>query len=205
MEHFYLFVLTTLLIVLTPGADTVLVTKNTLMNGKGVGFKTVGGICLGLTIHIAIALLGLSAVIANSVLLFNIIKYAGAAFLIFMGISALFSKRFDLTPDSTASNKKKKGSYFLHGLLSNVLNPKAIIFFMAFLPQFMIPGQYNLLHLVMIGITPVLLTILWLFIYVNLINSIRSWFQKPLFISAFQRLSGIMLMSLGMKLAFDKE
>ena len=160
---------------------------------------------MGLTIHIAIALLGLSAVIANSVLLFNIIKYAGAAFLIFMGISALFSKRFDLTPDSTASNKKKKGSYFLHGLLSNVLNPKAIIFFMAFLPQFMIPGQYNLLHLVMIGITPVLLTILWLFIYVNLINSIRSWFQKPLFISAFQRLSGIMLMSLGMKLAFDKE
>ncbi|MBT2606522.1 LysE family translocator [Bacillus sp. ISL-53] len=205
MEHFYLFVTTTLLIVLTPGADTVLVTKNTLINGKGIGFKTVGGVCLGLTIHIVIALLGLSAVIANSVLLFKIIKYAGAAFLIFMGISTLFSKQFNLTPDNTTSNKKQKGSYFLQGLLSNVLNPKAIVFFMAFLPQFIIPGKHNLVHLVIIGITPVILTILWLFIYVNLINSIRGWFQKPFFTSAFQRLSGIMLISLGLKLAFDKK
>lgn len=204
MDHYYLFVITTLLIILTPGADTVLVTKNTLIKGKRVGFKTVGGVCLGLTIHIVVALLGLSAVIANSVLLFKIIKYAGAAFLVFMGISALFSKQFNLTPDDTTSNKDQKGSYFLQGLLSNVLNPKAIVFFMAFLPQFIKPGNYNFSQLVIIGITPVILTILWLFVYVHLINSIRTWFQKPLFVSAFHRLAGIMLISLGMKLAFEK-
>lgn len=94
-----------------------------------------------------------------------------------MGITTLFSKQFNLTPDDSTSNKKKqKGSYFLQGLLSNVLNPKAVIFFMAFLPQFMTPGKSNLLQMVIIGITPILLNILWLFIYVNLINSIRSWF-----------------------------
>nr|WP_141434278.1 LysE family translocator [Bacillus sp. 03113] len=132
MDHYYLFVITTLLIALTPGADTVLVTKNTLVQGKGVGFKTVGGVCAGITIHIAIALLGLSAIIANSVLFFKIIKYAGSAFLILMGIFTLFSKKPNLTSDTTTSEKTPKGSYFLQGMFSNVLNPKAIIFFMSF-------------------------------------------------------------------------
>jgi len=174
MDHYYLFVITTLLISLTPGADTVLVTKNTLVQGKGVGFKTAGGICAGITVHIAIAVLGLSAIIAKSVLLFAIIKYAGAAFLILMGIFTLFSKKRNFTSDTSTSDKATKGSYFLQGMFSNVLNPKAIIFFMSFLPQFIVPGEHNLLQMMIIGITPVLITFIWLFFYVNLINYIRE-------------------------------
>ncbi|MBT2736081.1 LysE family translocator [Bacillus sp. ISL-7] len=204
MHHYYLFVITTLLIVLTPGADTVLVTKNTLVRGKGVGFKTVGGVCAGITIHIAIAVLGLSAIIANSVLLFTMIKYAGAAFLILMGIFTLFSKKFNLTSDTNTSEKTPKGSYFLQGMFSNVLNPKAIIFFMSFLPQFIVPGENTLLQMIIIGITPVLITLIWLFFYVNLINYIRGWFNKRSFLSAFQRLTGFMLITLGIKIAFEK-
>ncbi|MGG4383075.1 LysE family translocator (plasmid) [Priestia megaterium] len=204
MDHYYLFVITTLLISLTPGADTVLVTKNTLVQGKGVGFKTAGGICAGITVHIAIAVLGLSAIIAKSVLLFAIIKYAGAAFLILMGIFTLFSKKRNFTSDTSTSDKATKGSYFLQGMFSNVLNPKAIIFFMSFLPQFIVPGEHNLLQMMIIGITPVLITFIWLFFYVNLINYIREWFNKPSFLAAFQRLTGFMLITLGMKLAFEK-
>jgi len=204
MDHYYLFVITTLLISLTPGADTVLVTKNTLVQGKGVGFKTAGGICAGITVHIAIAVLGLSAIIAKSVLLFAIIKYAGAAFLILMGIFTLFSKKRNFTSDTSTSDKATKGSYFLQGMFSNVLNPKAIIFFMSFLPQFIVPGEHNLLQMMIIGITPVLITFIWLFFYVNLINYIREWFNKPSFLAAFQRLTGLMLITLGMKLAFEK-
>lgn len=204
MDHYYLFVITTLLIALTPGADTVLITKNTLVRGKAVGFKTVGGVCAGITIHIAIAILGLSAIIANSVFLFQIIKYTGAAFLILMGIFTLFSKKPNLTSDTTTSEKTPTGSYFLQGMLSNVLNPKAIIFFMSFLPQFIVPGEHTILQMIIIGITPVLITVIWLFFYVNLINYIRAWFKKPAFLSAFQRLTGFMLITLGMKLAFEK-
>ncbi|MGG1663617.1 LysE family translocator [Brevibacillus sp. NRS-1366] len=204
MEHYYLFVITTLLIALTPGADTVLVTKNTLFRGKGVGFKTVGGVCAGITIHIAIAVLGLSAIIANSVLLFTIIKYIGAAFLILMGIVTLFSKKPNLSSDTTTSEKTPIRSYFFQGMFSNVLNPKAIIFFMSFLPQFIVPEEHTLFQMIIIGITPVLITFIWLFFYVNLINYIRSWFNKPSFLSAFQRLTGLMLITLGMKLAFEK-
>lgn len=204
MDHYYLFVITTLLISLTPGADTVLVTKNTLVQGKGVGFKTAGGICAGITVHIAIAVLGLSAIIAKSVLLFAIIKYAGAAFLILMGIFTLFSKKRNFTSDATTLEKTPKGSFFLQGMFSNVLNPKAIIFFMSFLPQFIVPGEHNLLQMIIIGITPVLITFIWLFFYVNLINYIREWFNKPSFLAAFQRLTGLMLITLGMKLAFAK-
>ncbi|WP_408008031.1 LysE family translocator [Pseudalkalibacillus sp. A8] len=204
MDHYYLFVITTLLIALTPGADTVLVTKNTLVQGKGVGFRTVGGVCTGITIHIAIAVLGLSTIIANSVLLFKIIKYTGAAFLILMGIFTLFSKKPNLTSDTTTLEKTSKGSYFLQGMFSNVLNPKAVIFFMSFLPQFIVPGEHTLLQMIIIGITPVLITFIWLFFYVNLINYIRVWFNKPSFLSVFQRLTGFMLITLGMKLAFEK-
>ncbi|MBT2259721.1 LysE family translocator [Priestia megaterium] len=204
MDHYYLFVITTLLISLTPGADTVLVTKNTLVQGKEVGFKTAGGICAGITVHIAIAVLGLSAIIAKSVLLFAIIKYAGAAFLILMGIFTLFSKKRNFTSDATTSEKTPKGSFFLQGMFSNVLNPKAIIFFVSFLPQFIVPGEHNLLKMMIIGITPVLITFIWLFFYVNLINYIREWFNKPSFLAAFQRLTGLMLITLGMKLAFAK-
>lgn len=205
MYHYYLFVITTLLIVLTPGADTLLVTKNTLVKGKEVGFKTVGGVCAGITIHIVIAVLGLSAIIANSIFLFKMIKYAGAAFLILMGILTLFSKKLNITSEDTATSEKTpKGSFFLQGMLSNVLNPKAIIFFISFLPQFIVPGENTLLQMILIGLTPVLLTLIWLFLYVNLINYIRVWFNKPSFLSAFQRITGFMLITLGMKLAFEK-
>ncbi|WP_221566835.1 LysE family translocator [Alkalihalobacillus sp. TS-13] len=204
MDHYYLFVITTLLITLTPGADTVLVTKNTLVQGKGVGFKTGGGVCAGITIHIAIAVLGLSAIIANSVLLFQIIKYAGATFLILMGIFTLFSKKPHLNSDTNTSEKTPKGSYFMQGMFSNVLNPKAIIFFMSFLPQFIVPDEHTLLQMIIIGITPVLITFIWLFFYVNLIHYIRVWFNQPSFISAFQRLTGFMLITLGVKLAFER-
>ncbi|WP_257350650.1 LysE family translocator [Pseudalkalibacillus decolorationis] len=204
MDHYYLFVITTLMIALTPGADTVLVTKNTLIQGKGVGFKTVVGICAGIAIHILIAVLGLSAIIANSVLLFKIIKYVGAGFLILMGIVTLFSKRPNLASDNTTTEKRLKGSYFLQGMFSNVFNPKAVVFFMSFLPQFIVPEEHTLLQMIIIGVTPVLITLIWLFCYVNLINHIRVWFNKPFFLYAFQRLTGFILITLGMKLAFEK-
>jgi RhtB (resistance to homoserine/threonine) family protein len=204
MDHYLIFVITILLIAITPGADTVLVTKNTLVKGKGVGFKTVCGVCVGIAIHIVIAVLGLSAIIANSVLLFKFIKYAGAAFLILIGILTLFSKKSNLTSDITTSEKTPKGSYFLQGMFSNVFNPKAIIFFVSFLPQFIVPNEHTLFQMVIIGATPILITLLWLFFYVNLINYIRVWFNKPLFLSTFQRLTGFILITLGMKLAFEK-
>ncbi|MFC4077975.1 LysE family translocator [Salinithrix halophila] len=204
MDHYYLFIITTLLITITPGADTVLVTKNTLVQGKGVGLKTVGGVCGGVAIHIVITVLGLSAIIANSIFVFKIIKYAGAAFLILMGIFTLFSKKSNGTQDTTTSKKIPKGSYFLQGMFSNVFNPKAVIFFMSFLPQFIIPDEHNLLQMMIIGLTPVLITFIWLFFYVNLINYIRAWFNKSSFLSVFQRLTGFILITLGMKLAFEK-
>ncbi|MFQ6584617.1 LysE family translocator [Priestia megaterium] len=204
MNHYYLFILTTLLIAITPGADTVLVTKNTLNQGRKVGLKTVAGVCTGIVIHELLAILGLSAIIASSVLLFNIVKYAGAAFLIFMGISILLSKKKSITAHTTTTEQKSETSSFLQGLLSNVLNPKAIIFFISFLPQFIKPEENTSLQMVLLGITPVLVTLVWLAIYVNLINYVRKWFNKPAFQSIFQRATGLVLITLAMRLAFEK-
>ncbi|WP_047155455.1 LysE family translocator [Aneurinibacillus tyrosinisolvens] len=204
MNHYYLFMLTTLLIAITPGADTVLVTKNTLAQGKRVGLKTVVGICTGIIIHELLAILGLSAIIASSVLLFEFVKYAGAAFLIYMGISTLFSKKKNITAHITTSGKTSKSSSFLQGVFSNVLNPKAVIFFVSFLPQFIVRGENTLLQMFLLGVVPVFITLIWLVIYVYLIDYVRIWFNKPSFQSAFQRITGFMLITLGMKLVFEK-
>lgn len=204
MSHYFLFIMTTILITITPGADTLLVTRNTLTKGKKVGLKTVAGVCAGIAIHEIFALIGLSAIIASSVLLFEIVKYTGAAFLIYMGISALFSKQKITNDDTNPAKETSNQSHFLKGLLSNVLNPKAMVFFMSLLPQFITPGENSLSQIVLLGVTPVFITLIWLFVYVNLINLLRDWFNKPSIASKFQRITGIMLISLGMKLALEK-
>ncbi|MGG4555224.1 LysE family translocator [Paenibacillus humicus] len=205
MNEYFLFLFTTLLIALTPGADTVLVTKNTLSQGRRAGLKTVAGVCTGIIIHELLAILGLSAIIASSVLLFNIVKYVGVAFLIFMGLSILLSKKYYNTNNITNSeNQKFETPSFFQGLLSNVLNPKAIIFFIFFIPQFIKPSENISLQMFLLGVTPVLITLIWLAIYVNLIGYIRKWFNKPTFQSIFQRITGFVLITLALKLAFEK-
>jgi RhtB (resistance to homoserine/threonine) family protein len=211
MENFYLYVLITIMMVIMPGTDTALVTKNTLSQGLRGGQSTVLGIATGLVVHTMAAVLGLSAIIGKSLFLFELVKYAGAIYLFYLGITTLISKHKQFSSEfvQTDGNVEDKisincnKSCFFQGMFSNILNPKSVIFFMSFLPQFINTSGNVFLQLVLMSFILILFAVLWFLLFVFILNHVRSWFNNPKFQSAFQRITGLMLISLGFKLVFE--
>src|SRR5688572_5733136 len=135
IENFYLFLTVSLLVNISPGPDMLYTAARSLSQGTRAGIFSALGIFTGCLFHITAAVFGLSAIIAASVLLFSIIKYAGAAYLVWLGIRSLVKKTKPIDMiDTIASQPNKK--IFLQGMLTNVLNPKVAVFFLSFLPQF---------------------------------------------------------------------
>ncbi|SEO95429.1 LysE family translocator [Propionispora vibrioides] len=209
MENFGVFILTALAAAILPGADFALVTKNTLAAGRSGGQLSACGVASGLLVHTMAAVLGLSAIIAQSVTLFEWIKYIGAAYLCYMGWMTFrhAGESAELTAADGGENAGaavKLSSYFWQGALTNVLNPKASIFYLTLLPQFVTPGENAQFYLFVLGLTAVLIVLLWFLFVASAFGYIRAWFAKPLFRINFQRCVGFMLFSFGVKLALSK-
>ncbi len=132
------FVTAALALLLTPGPAVLYIVGRSIEQGRMAGFVSTLGIGSGSVVHVIFAALGLSALLMQSVLAFSVVKYAGAAYLIFLGIRTLTSK----TKAMTAQNieKEKLSKIFWQGMIVNVLNPKTALFFFAFLPQFVSPS-----------------------------------------------------------------
>ncbi|WP_167568627.1 LysE family translocator [Brevibacillus migulae] len=211
MENYFLYVLISIVMVILPGTDTALVTKNTLSGGSGGGVATVLGIASGIFVHTAAAAMGISALIAQSVFWFEIVKYAGAIYLFYLGIQSLIMRKTKSAPDDTASStertvsvKKSKRSHYIQGAFSNILNPKSLVFFMTFLPQFIDPHRDTMPQMLLLSITLVILAVAWFMCLVLLINRVRAWFSSPGFQRTFQRVTGGMLILLGIKLVMEE-
>ncbi|EAO52806.1 Transporter, LysE family [Bacillus thuringiensis serovar israelensis ATCC 35646] len=138
MENYMLFILTALLIIMMPGPGFALVTKNTISHGRNGGIKTVLGTVSGMMIHTIMATLGLSAILMKFAMLFTLIKYAGAFYLIYLAVKSIksaFSKKEDMS-SSVEINSKDIGTVksFRQGFTTAILNPKTAVFFLSFLP-----------------------------------------------------------------------
>src|SRR4051812_17603433 len=135
IHDFALFITTGALLNLTPGPDTLYILGRSIAHGRRAGVASALGISVGSVCHTCAAALGLSAVLATSAWAFTIVKIAGAAYLIFLGIRALLERQHDL---SLPGRFRQRGtaSAFRQGILTNILNPKVALFFLAFLPQF---------------------------------------------------------------------
>ncbi|PFD97791.1 LysE family translocator [Priestia megaterium] len=207
MENFYLFVITCIFLIVLPGPDTAIMTKNTLTVGKQGGFKTMLGICCALSIHTLTAIVGLSAIIAKSALLFSIFKYIGAVYLIYLGIKSLWTLRNKNTTETIepiAKSKYKNESSFKQGFLTNLLNPKIAVFFLTFLPQFVNPESHTFMPFLILGITYIVLTIVWYLFYIYLLNQISSFMKKPKTQKVIEGITGTILIGFGIKLALEK-
>ncbi|MGG0550362.1 LysE family translocator [Priestia megaterium] len=207
MENFYLFVITCVFLVILPGPDTAIMTKNTLTVGKQGGFKTMLGICCALSIHTLTAIVGLSAIIAKSALLFSIFKYVGAVYLIYLGVKSLWTLRNKEkveTIETIAKNKYKNKSSFKQGFLTNLLNPKIAVFFLTFLPQFVNPGSHTFMPFLILGITYIVLTVVWYLFYIYLLNQISAFMKKPKTQKFIEGITGTILIGFGIKLALEK-
>ncbi|KAB2375796.1 LysE family translocator [Bacillus sp. RM2(2019)] len=207
IENYLLFIIMSICLIILPGPDTAMATKNTLVAGKVGGVKTVFGTCIALLIHTLAAIIGLSALIVKSALLFSIFKYVGALYLIYIGIKALLAVRnkegID-TNDISLNNENKHTSCFRQGFLTNLLNPKIAVFFLTFLPQFLNPNHNTFIQLLVMGLTYLVLTAIWFAFYILLIDKISAFMKKTKTQRYIQGLTGIVLIGFGVKLAFEK-
>lgn len=153
-----LFTLASILLAITPGPDMIYIATRSIGQGRNAGVVSVLGIHTGILIHTLAAVLGLSALIAASAIAFSIVKYAGAAYLIYIGIQTFLGKSEKLEVKSTA--QAKLSEVFYQGLLVNLLNPKVILFFLAFLPQFVNPTWGSVkIQLLLLGILFIVVTL----------------------------------------------
>jgi RhtB (resistance to homoserine/threonine) family protein len=206
MDSLLTYISIAAMMVVIPGADTMLLVKNTLRYGPKAGRYTVLGMVTGLSFWTLIAILGLSVVIAKSVILFSTIKYLGAAYLIYLGIKSFFAKSvFSLeeiqaqanAPTNSSSRHNKES--FKQALLSNVLNPKTVLVYITVMPQFIdLNGNVNQQLIVLASILT-LLAVLWFLTLVYVIDYAKKWLNNSKFQKVFQKSTGLMLVGFGVK------
>lgn len=196
------FVLTSVVIILTPGQDMVLVMSRGITQGASAGIVTAAGVSTGLLGHTALAGIGLGALLMASEPLFTVLKIIGAAYLIYLGLRLLITRvnQLDVVDSEPVSLKK----LFSVGALSNLSNPKITLFYFAFLPQFVPAGIHNPAPLIlMLGAGFALLTFL-IKAPIGYFSGLASaWIRsRSEIVSLINRVSGTVLIGLGLKLAF---
>ncbi|OED41183.1 lysine transporter LysE [Chromatiales bacterium (ex Bugula neritina AB1)] len=202
--HWATFFSAVALLELSPGADMAFMLGQTVRNGRMAGFAALTGSVAATFFHIAMAAIGLSAVIATSATAFSMIKWAGVIYLIWLGYQAIFSSKTETT--ETETRPPKTSSIFMQGALISALNPKVALFFLAFLPQFVVQGAGPVsLQLLLHG---VLMVIFGFFLQTPLIlmgsripsmlkgnTNVQTWFDRCL---------GAIYVTLGIRLALSK-
>lgn len=201
------------LLTITPGADTVLVIKNTIACGKREALFTAFGICGGLFVHAIASTVGLSVIFAQSAEAYNLVRILGAGYLIYLGGRSLWRAYRgsdtagieELKNPAGAARGRSAGGRFIEGLLCNVLNPKVAVFYLTFLPQFIDPaaGAVALQGVALAGIH-VLQGVVWLAICAYSVNRMRAVMTRPTIRRRIEALSGAVLMAFGAKLALER-
>jgi threonine/homoserine/homoserine lactone efflux protein len=205
---------------ITPGADTALVTKNVISRGRLAAFFTTLGICLGCLTHATLSALGLSAVLSRSATLFEVVKLAGAVYLIYIGAASLWSafgmklrgSQRRTTPDTEPRPEEAVAQVsearllrsFTEGLFTNLLNPKVALFYLTFLPQFIAPGESVLKKSLLLALIHVGMGLAWLTIFAALLHTMRNLFSRSSVRRRLEAVTGGLLLAFGLKLAFAK-
>lgn len=162
IENFAAFFITALIFVITPGMDTIFVLNKSIARGKRSGVYAGLGINTGVLVHTCLGALGLSVVIAKSPMGFLMVKYIGALYILYLGIMGFRSKKDVLSPENTSAGNQKKGDFW-SGFITNVLNPKVALFFIAFFPQFILQDQMQSpVPFIVLGVTYAVIGIVWL-------------------------------------------
>jgi len=202
--HYETFLLAGILLNLTPGNDTIYVLTRSIGQGRKAGIISVLGIGTGSLVHTILAAFGLSIIIAKSLLLFNIIKYAGAAYLLYLGFKMLKDKIIIAdTGEIAASERISYLKTYRDGILTNVLNPKVVLFFMAFLPQFINPSSKStVLPFLALGGTFVTTGTLWCMVLAVFASAIFGRLKTSrIMTELINKACGITLIGLGIKVA----
>ena len=199
------FAIAALVLIMLPGPDQALITRNALVGGRYGGLLTMLGGVLGLTVHASGAALGLSALLLASATAFTVLKIAGAVYLLWLGVqmlrSAIRSRRAPVV-DELVAVPRRGSAYLRQGFLSNALNPKVALFFVTFLPQFLSAdtgsprAEAMLLSAIFAG-----LYLAWFGLYVAAVDQLGRWLRRPRVKARIEQITGLLLVTVAVRLA----
>lgn len=205
IENYIGFLIAGILLNITPGSDSIYIITRSIAHGQKAGIYSVFGIATGALAHILFAAFGLSALLSKSVVFFNAIKWAGALYLIYLGISAYSSQ---INQFSYAPKMKKVGFYKIYrqGFFTNLLNPKIGLFFLSLLPQFIKPEYVeSFLPFIILGGTFLCTGTLWCLFLVFSATAVSKTLRKNNKIANhLHKLSSLVFISLGLHILFKK-
>lgn len=210
--HLWAFVLVATLLAVTPGADTLLVVRNVLTRGRPAGLATTAGIAAGCLVHATLSAVGVALVLVRSAEAFAALKWGGAAYLVVLGAQSLgrWLRADTGAPGGPAARPADRPRAaqrlrsFLEGLLTNVLNPKVGIFYLAFLPQFVAPGEPLLARSLLLGGLHIGIGVVWLSTLSFGVGRIRPLVESRLWRARLDGASGAVLIGLGVRLAAER-
>jgi threonine/homoserine/homoserine lactone efflux protein len=206
IHDYWLFVATGVLLNLTPGQDTFYILGRSAVEGTRSGVASALGIAVGSLAHTAMAALGLSAILATSAWAFIVVKLAGAAYLVYLGLRMLLAKSASAPPTS-ALDRGGTLRAFRDGILSNALNPKVALFFLALMPQFIAPdSDAKIAAFIVLGLTFVTTGTAWCLVLAVAAGKLRGFFERhPKGWLAVSRASGGLFVALGLRLAMTRQ
>lgn len=199
------FALAALVLIMMPGPDQALITRNALVGGRRGGLMTMVGGVAGLTVHATAAAVGLSALLVASASAFTALKIVGACYLVWLAVQMLRSatrSRRAVEEEQTPATAHHPAAYLGQGFLSNALNPKVALFFVTFLPQFLSTdtgsprGQALLLSAVF-----ALIYLAWFGLYVAAVDRLGRWLRRPSVKARIEQVTGVVLLGVAVRLA----
>ncbi len=203
IHDYWLFLATGVLLNLAPGQDTMFIIGRSITDGRRAGVTAALGIGTGALLHTVMAAIGLSALLAASVTAFTLVKLAGAAYLMYLGVKLLIVK----APDPAGPvPESARSSAYLQGVLTNVLNPKVALFFLAFLPQFIDTASPDKsLAFLILGATFVATGTAWCLVLALAAAKLRGLFlRNPSVRTLIDRVTGAVFLALGVRLAWTR-
>jgi len=198
-----------ILLVIAPGPDFAVVTKNSLMYGRAGGLMTSVGVVASLLIQGSLAAFGIAALLVRSVAAFNILKIVGTLYLVFLGVQALraaLSRHRDgggQAEEESVTDEGRRRTLLRglrQGFLSNITNPKVLVFYFSLLPQFADPVKPALSQVLVLAATHAVLALIWLIIVVVVLDSLHAVLQRPRPRKVLEGLTGVALLGFAVQL-----
>jgi threonine/homoserine/homoserine lactone efflux protein len=208
MSLFLAFLGVSFIVIATPGRDTAITIRNALLGGRAGGVFTALGIASGQTIWALATSAGIVALLVASEPLFLAVKYAGAAYLVYLGVKALQealrpSHQAEAEAVAKPSGRLTAASAFRQGLISDLSNPKMAVFFASLLPQFVPPGQESFAALLGLGAVFAVMTFTWLALYATVVAKAGDFLRRPSIRRVIEGVTGMLLIGLGIRIATE--
>lgn len=208
LTQFVAFLGISALVIVTPGQDTALTIRNTLVGGRRSGAFTALGVSAGQAVWTIATSAGLAALLVASEPAFVAVKLAGAAYLVFLGAQALLSaftrRRSTVAADAPAAGERTPWAGFRQGLISNLGNPKMAVFFTSLLPQFSPGGNASFAALLLLGFIFCLMTLVWLTGYAVVVAKAGDFLRRPRVRRTIDAVTGAVFVAFGLRLATDR-